>query len=438
MALRDDTWTAAADVRQQGSPRETRRVLIIVENTAASQDHRVVKQIDTLLGAGYSVTVITQKHPGNRVYHGRPGLRLLEYPAPLEPRRKLDYLIEYGYSFLAAAFCTCRAVLSERMDVVQFCQPPDIYFPLAKVLRLLGVRVLVDQRDLLPELYAARYGATRPLLSAALRQLERQSHRNSDRIICTNEYQLVRAIATSGLSAECVSIVGTGPVLARVTSAQRDESLKRGRPYLCCWVGVMGLQDRLDLLMHSIGYAVHELERKDCQFVVIGDGESLAMAKALADELKLGESVYFTGDLPADKVFRYLATADLGVDAGLQPDITPVKLLEYMAFGVPIVAFDLPETRVLVHGAAALAEAGNVSAHAREVDGLLRNMKQRRELGEIGEARVRDKLAWDHQARVYLDVIAQLCRSGAASAWPGSLHGLRSRSAAKVARNTSA
>lgn len=392
------------------------RVLIVVENTAASQDHRVVKQIDTLLAAGYSVSVITQKHAGNQVYRGRPRLRLLEYPAPLEPGRKLDYLVEYGYSFLVAAFFSCRVMLSERTDVVQFCQPPDVYFPLARAFRLLGVRVLVDQRDLAPELYASRYGAARPLLSWLLRNLERRSHRNSDRIICTNHYQLNRAVDTSGLPAERVSVVGTGPVLARVMSARRDESLKRGRRYLCCWVGVMGLQDRLDLLMRSIGYFVHELKRDDCQFAVIGDGESHAMAQALADELELGELAYFTGDLPPEEVFRYLATADLGVDAGLQPDITPVKLLEYMAFGVPIVAFDLPETRTLVHGAAVLTEPGDIRAHAEAVDTLLRDQERRRELGKTGAARVRDRLAWDHQARTYLDVIARLRRAGPGAA----------------------
>ena len=229
-------------------------------------------------------------------------------------------------------------VVTGQVTVVQFCQPPDVYFPLAWVFRWLGVRVLVDRRDLLPELYAARYGQIRPVLLSALRMCERLSHRSADRIICTNEYQRDRAVSTSGLPDRCGS--------------QGDESLKREHQYLCCWVGAMGRQDRVDLLIASIDYVVHELGRKDCQFAIIGPGECLASMQELTHRLKLGEWVNFTGHLPPEEVFRYLATADLGVDASLQSDISPVKLYEYMAFGLPIVAFDLLQTRALSDGAA--------------------------------------------------------------------------------------
>ena len=52
-----------------------------------------------------------------------------------------------------------------------------------------------------------------------------------------------------------------------------DLGLKRGRDFLCCWVGMMGRQDRLDLLLRAIGHVVRQLGRTDCQFVLIGDGD---------------------------------------------------------------------------------------------------------------------------------------------------------------------
>lgn len=385
------------------------RVLLILENEPVCTSHRVRKQLDTLLRAGYQVGVITRRHPGNAAFRGRPGVRLLEYAPPPETERQLDYLIEYGYSFLAATVLSFRAMLSDGVDVVQFCQPPDIYFPLAWGLKWLGVGVLVDQRDLLPEIYAARYGRVPPVLLAALRMCERLSYRSAERIICTNEYQRDRALNASGLPESRVSLVRNGPVLTHVAEARGDESLKRGRRYLCCWVGAMGRQDRVDLLMHSIGRVVHELGRKDCQFAIIGPGECLESMQALAHRLNLDEWVNFTGGVPPEDVFRYLATADLGVDSSLQADVSPVKLFEYMAFGLPLVAFDLQETRALSGGAAVLAEPGDIRAHARAIDTLLSHPQRRRELGSTGQARVREELAWDHQARMYAGVVGQLC-----------------------------
>jgi glycosyltransferase involved in cell wall biosynthesis len=405
-------------VNRRGNPGSRRSlrgqaglVLIILENEPASTSHRVRKQINTLLENGHPVGVITRKDPRNEQFRKRAGIQLFEYPPPPETEGQLGYLIEYGYSFLAATFFSFRALLSGGIKVVQFCQPPDIYFPLAWVLKRLGVRVLIDQRDLLPEVYIARYGRVRPVLLSALRMCERLSHRSAERIICTNEYQRDRALSTSGLPDSHVSIVRNGPVLTHVAEARPDESLKRGYPYLCCWVGWMGLQDRVDLLVHSIDHVVHELGRKDCQFTIIGPGECLASMQALSHNLKLDEWVHFTGDLLPEEVFRYLATADLGLDASLQADVSPVKLFEYMAFGLPVVAFDLHQTRALSDGAAVLAEPGDITAHARAIDELLSSPERRRKLGRVGQARVREELAWDHQARTYAGVIEQLCRA---------------------------
>jgi len=386
-----------------------RRMLIIVENGPVAMDHRIIKQIDSLVETGYHVRVISPGFPGNTMYRNRRQVRLFEYPPPPEPRSRLGYLVEYGYSVLAAAVLSVRAAGRHRPDVVQFCLPPDIYFPLARVFRRLGVRVVVDQRDLLPELYAFRYGSIGRRMRTVLQFLERRSFTSADVVICVNDYLRERILAVSGLTGDRVAVVGNGPVLAQVSRATSNESLKRGYKYLCCWVGMMGLQDRVDLLVRSIDHLVHGLGREDCAFAIIGSGECLSAARALARELDLDKWVEFTGELHPDDVFCYLATADVGLDASLQVDVSPVKAMEYMAFGVPVVAFDLPETRVLTGGAAAYAEPGDVCGHARAIDVLLDDAERRRELGQAGRARVRDEVAWDHQAITYLQTIARLC-----------------------------
>lgn len=393
----------------QDKPEVSGRVLIIVENIPASMDHRVMKQIDTLLQNGHEVCVITRKDPRNEPHKARRHLRLIEYPPPPEPNSLSGYLIEYGYSFFAASALAVRALFSGRIDVVQFCQPPDMYFPLGWLFRTIGARVVIDQRDLLSELYTARYGAGRARFHAVLRWLERRSHSGADRIITVNEYLRKRALAASGLTADRVSVIRNGPVLARVTQARADSSLRRGRRYLCCWVGVIGRQDRLDLLLRSVHHVVHDIGLHDCEFAIIGDGECLAEAKVLASELGLDDWVHFTGWLPENDVFRYLATADLGLDASLQSEVSPVKAMEYMAFGVPFVSFDLPETREISEAAAVYAEAGDVEAHGRAIGHLLADVTQREALGAAGTAKVRDELAWENQARSYVRVIGELC-----------------------------
>jgi len=205
-----------------------------------------------------------------------------------------------------------------------------------------------------------------------------------------------------------VTIVGNGPVLSRVRAAAADPALRGRHKFLCCWIGVMGRQDHVDLLLRAVVHLVHDLGRTDCGFAVLGDGECLEESRAQSARLGLQSWVDFAGWLPEAEVFTYLASADLGLDTSLQSEISPVKVLEYMAFGLPFVAFDVAETRVMGRGASALVPPGDVEGYARQVVALLDDAARRSELGELGRERVRANLAWEQQSAAYLDVMRRL------------------------------
>jgi glycosyltransferase involved in cell wall biosynthesis len=374
-----------------------------VENVPAAIDHRVRKQVDDLVGAGYRVTLVTSRDPGNAQF--RPlGVTVLEYPAPAEPTGAAGYLREYGLAFAWAAALSARARLGGRVDVVQLCQPPDIYFPLARVLAWSGTSVVVDQRDLMPEVFAARYGRREGAVPTVLRWLERRTQRAARHTIVVNDYLRDRVVG-AGARPDRVTIVRNGPVLARVDAARPDPAVRAAHGALCCWIGKMGRQDRLDLLLEVIAELVHRRGRRDCRFVLIGDGECLDELRTQASELGLDPWVSFPGWLPEAEVFAHLAVADLGLDTSLQVEVSPVKVLEYLAFGLPVVAFDLPETATLARDAGVLVPPGDVGRFADEVAALLDHPARRAELGRVGRGRLRTELCWERQAGSYLAVI---------------------------------
>ncbi len=384
-------------------------VLVVVENVPAAIDTRLRKQIDSLLAAGHTLSIVTRRDPSNERYRGDARVRLYEYPSPPEVSGLAGYAMEYAASFLAASVLCVRALARDRVDVVQFCQPPDIYFPLAALLRAAGYAVLLDQRDLLPELFRARYGRADGRVLRVLRLLERLSYRGADRVVVVNDYLRERALE-HGVDPARVTIVRNGPVLARVGDTRPDPALRRGHAFLCCWAGKMGRQDRLDILLGAIRSYVHDLGRTDCQFAILGDGECLEETKAAAREMGIDEWITFTDWVEEAEVFRYLATADLGLDSSLQEEVSPVKALEYMAHGLPLVAFDLRETRSIAEGAAAFAPPGDAGELASVVDDLLHHPPRRAALGRAGRERVRDGLGWERQARGYLEVVLDLTR----------------------------
>jgi glycosyltransferase involved in cell wall biosynthesis len=84
------------------------------------------------------------------------------------------------------------------------------------------------------------------------------------------------------------------------------------------------------------------------------------------------------------------------------------KTMEYMAFALPVVAFDLVETRVSAQDAALYAAPGDVDGFARAVVELVDDPERRAEMGRRARERVVTELAWEHQRAAYLRVYDEL------------------------------
>jgi glycosyltransferase involved in cell wall biosynthesis len=133
---------------------------------------------------------------------------------------------------------------------------------------------------------------------------------------------------------------------------------------------------------------------------------------ALRDELGLGDHVEFTGRVPDETVRRVMSTADLGLSPDPKNPLNDVstmnKTMEYMAFELPVVAFDLHETRVSAGDAALYVEPNDVEKYGRAIVELVDDEERRRRMGALGRERVERELAWQHQQKAYLGVYDRL------------------------------
>jgi glycosyltransferase involved in cell wall biosynthesis len=388
------------------------RALLVVENVSVARDHRLRKQAGALLDAGIDVSVICRADPANGA---STGARVYSYPAPPDPTSKLGFVWEYGYSWLMTLGLVLRIAVTRGFDVIQIAGNPDIYFSIAVAFRAFGKRVVFDQRDLAPETFESRYGRSSGILYSLLVWLEKRSYTAADHIVVVNESLRRVALERGAAPADKVTIVGNGPMLSRTIGRAPVPTLKEGRGQLAVWVGLMGPQDSLDIAIRMVDHLVHRLGHTDCQFAFIGDGDARTAIEELVTRLEVGDWVTFTGWLDESGAFDYLATADIGIESNLIAFVSPVKIMEYMAFGLPVVAFDIDETRRLSEVAALLAAPGDVADFARQTADLLDDPELRASLGAAGRRRVETAVAWDHQAKAYLSVIERVLRDDESS-----------------------
>jgi glycosyltransferase involved in cell wall biosynthesis len=381
------------------------RVLLMVENVSLARDHRLRKHAAALAEAGMRVTVICRRDAANRVV---PGVRVFDYPAPPDGTTKLGFVREYLYSVVMAGLLTVRAMVSGGVDVVQVSSTPDVYFLLTAPLRLLGRKVVFDFKDLSPEIFEARYARSDGLMYKLLKRFERASLRSADHVVAVNAAVRDVAMRRGGVPATAITIVGNGPRLAQTVRRAPRPELRRGYPHLAVLVGMMGPQDGIDVAVRAVAHLVHTIGRTDCAFTFVGTGDAVGDAQRLVTELGLEPWITFPGWAEQDEVFAYLCTADIGLEPNLEGFVTPVKAMEYMAFGRPFVAFDVAETRLMAGGAAALAVPGDTASFARLVDELLADGDRRAEMGRAGRTAVEEVLAWDHQQAPYVAMVGRL------------------------------
>ena len=199
-----------------------------------------------------------------------------------------------------------------------------------------------------------------------------------------------------------------GPTRERLQRKPAIPALRRGRRHLVAYIGVMGPQDGVDLAVRAAAHVVHNLRREDVSFTFMGSGDSYDQIVALCDELGLQDYVELPGRVPDDTVVDVLSTAAVGLSPDPKNPLNDVstmnKTLEYMAFSLPVVAFDLKETRVSAGEAATYVESGDVPAYARAIVELLDDRGRRESMGEAGRIRIEQELGWPSQRDLYVGV----------------------------------
>jgi glycosyltransferase involved in cell wall biosynthesis len=257
----------------------------------------------------------------------------------------------------------------------------------------------------------SRFARPSALLLRMLFLLERATYAVADHVVATNESYRQAAITRGKVSPERVTVVRSGPEPDRQRRRTAVPEWRRGRRHLCAYLGVMGPQDGVDLALRAAASIVRA-GRDDVHFVFVGSGDSFDDLVALSSELGIADRTTFTGRVPDDTVFDILSTADIGLCPDpLNPlnDVSTMnKTMEYMSFELPVVAFDLKETRVSAGSAALYARPNDVDEFSNAIVTLLDDPDRRSELGRIGRERVERELAWSHQAVKYVGVYESL------------------------------
>ncbi|MFA9229796.1 MAG: glycosyltransferase family 4 protein [Microgenomates group bacterium] len=380
-----------------------RRVLIVVENLPVPLDRRVWQEATTLVEAGYQVSVICPMGRGwDKPYEMIEGVHIYRHSEPKEAHSgAVAYAREYGHA-IWHWFRLARVVWRERgFDVIQGCNPPDLIFLLALWYRIWGVLYVFDHHDVCPELFEAKFGK-KGLLYRIMLIWERITFACADVSIATNESFRAIAMRRGKMKPDDVFVVRSAPRLGTFKIVPGDPVHKKGASILFGYVGVIGQQEGMDLLVAAADHLIRKLNHRDVHFAIIGFGPQLEEVQRDVKSRGLERYFTFTGALYGDEMLAVLNSIDIGVSPdpyNPMNDISTMnKVMEYMTLEKPVVQFDLTEGRASAGDASLYARSNDPVDFAAKLAELIDAPVERIRLGKLGRERVLDRLSWAHSA----------------------------------------
>jgi glycosyltransferase involved in cell wall biosynthesis len=387
-----------------------KHILIIVENLPLPFDRRVWQEANTLRSEGAGVSIICPRMKGyTKKYEVINDIHIYRHYLPLEGKGAFGYLAEYSTALFFWFCLSLKIYTKRRFHVIQGCNPPDLIFLVALFYKLFGVKYVFDHHDINPELYLAKFGK-KSVFYHFMVFLERLTFMTANFSIATNDSYREIAIRRGKMNPEKVDVVRSGPGLDRLKIKDGKDKFKKGKKYLIGYVGVIGEQEGLDLLLESVKTILGI--RNDVQFAIVGGGTELEKIKSMAKTMGVSDSVDFYGRVDDELMTDILNTADVCVNPD-RPTLmnnlsTMNKIMEYMALKKPVVQFDLKEGKYSAREASLYAKNTSPEDFAMKIIWLLDHPEERVKMGEFGYQRVVHELSWDHESRKLVSLYARI------------------------------
>ena len=259
------------------------------------------------------------------------------------------YILSY-LRFTFRAFLECaKRLTGKSLDVVHVHNMPNFLVFAGLVPLLAGKPIILDVHDTMVETYAAKFaGRSSRILDWGLRLEEAICCRMARHIICVNDIQKAAIVGRGIPEGKIVVAMNVpDPKVFDHNRTIRSRVNEDGR-FRMIYHGTVTKRVGVDQAIR----AVSKLNGKvpGLEFHIVGDGDDLKEFKGVCKKLDVRECVHFLGRVPLEGLIPLLEEMDLGIVPNGRNIATelmlPVKMLECIALGIPVVA---PRLKTISH-----------------------------------------------------------------------------------------
>jgi glycosyltransferase involved in cell wall biosynthesis len=385
------------------------------------EDPRVRREAESLAARGRPVDVYALRRPGDGPSDVIAGVRLHRVDVQRHQGAGLGtYLAEYLAFFARAGWSVASAHRRRHYELLQVHTLPDFLVFAGLPLRLVGVPLVLDLHEAMPEFFRSRFPrAAGPVAHRLLLAQERLAIAVADAVVTVND-ALADRLVRLGVRREKITVLLNSPSLARFDPAAhpRRAFMADGRLRLV-YTGALTPTYELDLAVDAVAWIAARRPELDVALELYGRGDSEASLRDRATQLGIGGRIAFHGRIPIEDVPAALAAADIGLAPTRRDEFTDfslsTKIFEYAAMAKPAVATRLPMVeRTFPEGTVTTYEPADPSSMAAAILRLVDDPLEREARVARSMDRVRE-LSWEGEADRHAALVDRLARDGLSS-----------------------
>ena len=381
--------------QEVGAPAHARASVCMIAYTTYAFDARVRREAETLAAQGFRVRCLTTAETGVPKRTWLNGVEIRELGVrKYRGKSTAAYMVSYLRFLMSASHVCARLAASGELDVLHVHNIPNFLVLAGLGPRLFGSKVVLDIHDSVPETYATKFGQS-GVLQQCLRLEERLSARLAHKVICVNHPQRDVLVAR-GIPASKTFVSMNVPDPGIFKPEPRCRGTRSGLNLV--YHGTMAERLGVDLLIRALAHV--RLLEPEVRMHLWGGGDDIRQFQTLARDLGLDTAVSFKPEgIPLHDLPQHLSGMDIGIVGNRRNAATelmlPVKLMEYVALGIPAV---VPRLTTIAHyfsdDMVTYYEPENVESLAAAVLDLIRNADRRRAQAEAAALFLRD-VGWE-------------------------------------------
>jgi glycosyltransferase involved in cell wall biosynthesis len=383
----------------------------MVAYTHYPADSRVRREAEALIERGDTVDMICLGERNEADLDHKNGVRIFRILLPrYRGSNSIKYLTSYWIFFWAALIKLARLQIKNSYQVIQVHTMPDFMVFTTIIPKLLGAKIILDVHDLMPELYQSKFGSKNkhPLISI-ITWIERCSIGFAHRAIAVHQPHLEALCRHGNPSQKFIILLNVPDTKIFTNQANIQQQDHSGLKLI--YHGTVAKRNGLEIAIRALSTLSEDL--KDLKLRIIGDGDDILRLSDLVVDLGLQDKVQINhGVVLIEELIPIIQEADIGIVPILYDDFTkymlPVKLLEYVALGKPVICSRTETIETYFDDSMVLfTSPGSVSDLAQAIRFLYEHPERRLDLITKSN-KFKQMYNWEKQKLIYYSLIDSL------------------------------